>query len=117
MREEIKKITREEVTDEELDLARKAYLNSFVFKFAAKRKIVNRLMGYAYHGYPLDFLEKIKKNIENVTKADILRVAEKHLQPDRMQLLAVGRSEDFDESLSVLGKVNAIDVSIPEQKP
>ncbi|MFQ5864496.1 MAG: M16 family metallopeptidase [bacterium] len=113
MMEEVKKITESEVTDEELNLAKDALLNSFVFNFDTKGEIVNRLMTYEYFGYPLDFLQKAKENIEKVTKEDILRVAKKHLNPDKLQILAVGRPQDFDEPLSVLGTVNEIDITIP----
>jgi hypothetical protein len=58
-------------------------------------------------------LQKTKANVEKVTKADVLRVARKHLRPDKLQILAVGRPQDFDEPLSVLGPVNEIDIIIP----
>ena len=110
---EVEKMAASEVSDEELELARDSYLNAFVFNFDSKGEIVNRLMTYAYYGYPLDFLEKAKEKIEKVTKSDILRVVRKHLHPDKMQILAVGRSQDFDEPLSVLGPVNQMDITIP----
>lgn len=116
MMEEVKKITETEVTDEELALAKESYLNSFVFNFDSKGKIINRLLTYEYFGYPPDFLEKTKENIEKVTKKDVLRVAQKHLKPDKMQVLAVGRPQDFDEPLSVLGAVREIDITIPTPK-
>ncbi len=113
MVEEVRKMTESEVTDEELAIARESYLNSFVFNFDTKGEIVNRLMTYEYFGYPADFLQKTKENVEKVTKADVLRVAAKHLQPDKMQILAVGRPQDFDEPLSVLGPMREIDITIP----
>ena len=113
---EVEKIRESEVTDEELALAKDSFLNSFVFNFDTKGEIVNRLMAYEYFGYPSDFLQKIKANVEKVTKADVLRVAQKHLQPDKLQILAVGRPDDFDEPLSVLGSVNEIDITIPSPK-
>jgi predicted Zn-dependent peptidase len=70
-------------------------------------------MTYAYYDYPLDFLQKTKENVEKVTKDDILRVAKKYLRPDEIQILAVGRPQDFDEPLWVLGSVNEIDITIP----
>jgi zinc protease len=117
MIEEVKKITEAEVTDEELSLAKESYLNSFVFNFDTKGEIVSRLMVYEYYGYPQDFLMKTKTNIEKVTKADVLRVARKHLKPDKLQILAVGRPQDFDEPLSVFGPVNEIDITIPIPPP
>ena len=113
MAEEVKKITESEVTDEELALAKESYLNSFVFNFDSKGDIVERLMTYEYFGYPEDFLQKTKANVEKVTKADVLQVARKHLQPDKLQILAVGRPQDFDEPLSVLGPLREIDITIP----
>jgi zinc protease len=113
MSEEVKKMTEEQVTDEEMDLAKERFINTFVFNFDSKGRIIQRILTYEYFGYPADFLQKIKANVEKVTKADILGVARKHLQPDKMQILAVGRPEDFDQPLSVLGPVNEIDITIP----
>jgi len=113
MAEEVRKMTEAEVTDEELNLAKESYLNSFVFNFDSKGQIVRRLMTYEYFGYPADFLQKTKERVEKVTKADVLRVARDHLKPDKVQILAVGRPDDFDEPLSVLGPVNEIDITIP----
>ena len=116
MTAEVRKITETKVTEEELEVARESFLNSFVFNFDSRREIVSRLMTYAYHGYPLDFLQKVKEGIEKVTREEILLVARKRLRPDQMQILTVGRAEDFDEPLSVIGPVNEIDVVIPEHE-
>lgn len=113
MLREVEKMTESEVTDEELALAKDSFLNSFVFNFDTKGEVVNRIMTYEYFGYPPDFLQKIKENVEKVSKEDVLRVARKHLKPDTVQILAVGRPDDFDEPLSVFGTVNEIDITIP----
>ncbi len=113
MLKEMRLMTEELVTDEELKIAKEGYLNSFVFNFDSVGEIMGRLLTYAYYGYPMDFLQKLRKNIEAVTREDILRVAKKYLKPDQVQILAVGKSDDFDEPLSVLGKVNEIDITIP----
>ncbi len=110
---EIERMKKEEVTDEELALAKDSYLNSFVFNFDTRGEVVNRLMTYEYYGYPKDFLDQTKTNIEKVTKAEVLRVAQKYLQPEKVRILVVGNDKDFDEPLSVLGKVNEIDIKIP----
>jgi zinc protease len=116
MTDEVRKITQTEVTDEELALAKEAYLNSYVFNFDSKGQVIQRLMTFGYFGYPEDFLQKTKDNVEKVTRADVLRVARKHLEPDKIQILAVGRPDDFDQPLSVLGQVHDIDITIPAPK-
>ena len=113
MLREVEKMRESEVTDEELGLAKDSFLNSFVFNFDTKGEVVNRLMTYEYYGYPADFLMKIKENVEKVSKEDVLRVAKKHLKPDKVQILAVGRPQDFGEPMSTLGPVNEIDITIP----
>ena len=116
MLQELKKITEQEVTDDELAKAKDGYLNSYVFNFESKSQIVNRLMSLAYYGYPMDFTEKQKAGVEKVTKADVLRVAKKFIQPGKVQILVVGKKEDFDKPLSSLGKVNVLDIAIPAPK-
>ncbi|MBN1510342.1 MAG: insulinase family protein [Sedimentisphaerales bacterium] len=116
MIEEVRKMTQEEVTDEELALAKDSFLNSFVFNFESRGQIVNRLMTYVYYGYPENFLQKTKENVEKVTKADVLRVAKAHLRPDKVQILVVGKPDEFDQPLSTLGDVKTIDITIPPPK-
>jgi len=116
MVEEVRKMTQEEVTDEELALAKDSFLNSFVFNFESRSQIVNRLMTYVYYGYPEDFLQKTKENVEKVTKADVLRVAKAHLRPDKVQILVVGKPDELDKPLSTLGEVRPIDITIPPPK-
>lgn len=116
MTEEVKGITQSEAADEELALAKESFLNSFVFNFETKSAIVKRLMTYEYYGYPADFLQKTKENVEKVSKKDILFSARQCLKPDQMQVLIVGRPKDIG-SLSQLGKVNEIDINIPPMNP
>jgi zinc protease len=113
---EIDLLRREEVTDEELHLAKEMYLNSFVFNFDNQDKIINRLLDLEYFGYPKDFLDITKKNIEKVTKADVLRVAQKYLQPDKLKILVLGNPKDFDGKLEDFGPVKSIDITIPPGK-
>ena len=126
MMDEVKRISQQEVTDEELEMAKNSYLNSFVFQFDSNGKIVNRLLTYEYYGFPLDFLQKTKENIQKVTKKDVLRVAQTHLHPSDLVVLAVGKDSDFDQPMSVLGVVDTIDIyktekgakeEIPEASP
>ncbi|MFC1763016.1 M16 family metallopeptidase [Planctomycetota bacterium] len=113
MTAEVFRMTQEDVTEEELAVAKESFLNSFVFNFDTRGEIINRLMIYDYYGYPADFLQRTKRGIESVTQPDVRRVAQQHYHPDKMQILIVGRPGDFDRPLSVLGDVNEIDITIP----
>jgi predicted Zn-dependent peptidase len=111
---EVRRLTEEPVSPEELRTAKEGILNSFVFNFDTTGEIVRRLMAYEYYGYPRDFLEKFKANVEKVTAEDVLRAAQARLKPDKLVVLAVGRQQDFDQPLSTLGAVQTIDIAIPE---
>ena len=113
MLDEMKRMRSEEVSDQELKRAKDQFLNSFVFQFDSRAKIIRRMLTYAYYGYPLDFSEQLFKKIETVTQADILAAAQKYLRPEQVQVLVVGKAADFDKPLSELGPVSAIDIAIP----
>jgi len=111
---EIERITQEEVLKEELELAKDAIVNSFVFRYNSPHAIVTQKMSLVYNGYPADYLETYAEKIARVSKADVLAAAQKYLHPDRMTLIVVGNESDFDVPLSKFGNVIQADLSIPE---
>ncbi len=116
IREEVDKLRTTEVTEKELDDAKQAVLNSFVFNFDSPAKTLNRVMRYEYFGYPKDFLFQYQKAIAAVTRADVLRVAKEHIHPEELAIVAVGNPKDFGKSLATLGVLNELDLTIPEPK-
>lgn len=110
---EVEKMQIEEVTDEELKRAIDGFMNSAVFDYDTKSEILGRALRYEYYGYPQDFVEKLMAGIREVTKADIKRVANEYLHPDKFVMLAVGKAGDFDKPLSTFGEVTDIDITIP----
>ena len=117
VREEVERIRTAEVSDQELQTAKDTTLNGFVFHFDRPSKTLNRLVQYEYYGYPRDFIFQYQKAIAAVTKADVLRVAQKYFKPEEMTYVATGNPEAFGTPLSALGlKVTPIDLTIPEPK-
>jgi hypothetical protein len=100
-------------TPEEMKRAKDGWLNSFVFNFDTKGEILGRMMTYDYFGMPRDYLQQLKDAVEKVTPQDIIEVAKRKLNPENLQILAVGKGAEFDEPLSVFGQVNTIDITIP----
>lgn len=115
-RVELEKMRTSEVTEDELKTAKDAVLNSFVFLFDSPVKTLNRVLTYEYFGYPRDFLFEYQKKIAAVTQADVLRVAKRHMRPEDLTIVVAGNAKDFGKPLSVLGKVETLDLSIPEAK-
>ena len=113
MLDEMRLMRSQEVSNEELQRAKDQFMNSYVFQFDSRAKIIRTMLTYAYYGYPLDYSQQIFKKIETVTQADILNAAKKYLQPDQVQILVVGKQADFDKPLGEFGAVNTIDIAIP----
>ncbi len=114
VQQELEKLRATEVTAEELQTAKDAVENSFVFFFDTPARTLNRLVLYQYYGYPADFIFQYQKAIGQVTRADVLRVARKYLRPENLTIVAVGNPKEFGAPLSALGPVQPLDLTIPE---
>jgi zinc protease len=70
-------------------------------------------MAYEFYGYPADFLEKYRVGIEKVQTADVTRAGTKYLHKEKLAVLVVGNTSEFDKPLSSLGPVTTVDITIP----
>jgi zinc protease len=114
---EVERIRTQEVTAEELDSAKQTVINGFIFNFDTPSKTLNRLLVYRYYGYPDDFIFQYQKAVQQITRADILRVAKQYMDPAKFVIVAVGNPKDFGTPLTSLGlPVTDIDLAIPQPK-
>ena len=113
MLDEIGRLKTVPPTANELRKAKDEQLNSFIFRYDSPDKTLNEQVTLAFFGYPKDFLEKYKAGIEAVTAADVSRVANKYIEPSKLAVLVVGNQSEMKTPVSTLGKVTALDISIP----
>ena len=111
--DEIKGLKTEPFTEEELKRAKDQVLNSFIFNYDTKDKVLAEQARLEFYGYPLDFLDKYRDAVEKVTTADLERVAKKYIDPSKLAILVVGNSSEFGTPLSKLGPVQTLDITIP----
>ena len=117
MKSIISGLTKEPVSDDELNAAREYMINSFMFGFTSPVSIVTQRARLEYYGYPDGYLEQYRENIAKVTKADILTVARKYLHPDAFKIVVIGDAAKFDLPLESLGKVRELDLKLNIPKP
>jgi zinc protease len=105
-------------TEEELKRAKDSILNSFLFKYDSKDKILGERELLEFYGYPADYLETYKAGLEKVTVADLAAVAKKYVHPDKLAVLVVGNGPEIKPGLDELklGPVQTIDITIPQPK-
>jgi len=111
--EDIDNLSKQPITEDEIQRAKDAILNAFIFRLDSPDKILGERMTYEYYGYPPDWLDKYQTEIKKVAASDVARVAAKYLHKDQLAVLVVGNTKEFDKPLSSLGPVKTIDITIP----
>lgn len=104
----MQRLREESVSDAELEEAKEAFVNSFVFSFTSPSRIVSRLISLEYDGLPKDFLQQLYNKVVKLTKEDLLRVAQTHLSPERLEILVVGSGDQLPTMLAGFGLVKEI---------
>jgi predicted Zn-dependent peptidase len=113
MKFEINDLVANPPSDDEIRRAKESILNSFIFNYDSRRKILGQQLSYAFYGLPADYLETYRANIEKVTREDVARVAKQYVKPENLSVLVVGKAADFDKPLAELGTVTTLDIAIP----
>jgi hypothetical protein len=114
---EIQRMLDEPVSDAELQFAKDLVLNSEVFDYDSKRKVLDRLVTFEMYGYQPDFLQRYQAAVMELTPQDIQAAVQAAWKPDDLSFLVVGTPSEFDGDLSTFGPVNEIDIAIPAPTP
>jgi zinc protease len=108
-------------TQEELDRAKDDILNSFLFRYDTRDKVLAERERLEFYGFPANYLETYKAALEKVTVADLDAVAKKYVHSDKLAVLVVGDAPQIKPGLDELklGPVHTIDITIaqPNQAP
>ena len=111
---ELSRILDEKVPETELDEARR----TLVAKFALSLERPSELLSYAItrkiYGFPPDYWDTYPAKIMAVSANDVQRVARKYINPETMQVVAVG---DGSKIKSVMEKFGPVEVFDTEGKP
>jgi zinc protease len=115
---EIDGLTNRPFTEEELARAKDNILNSFLFRYDTREKVLAMRVRLEFYGYPADYLETYKAALEKVTVADLNRVATKYIHPGKLAILVVGNGPEIKPSLDELklGPAQKVDITIPMPK-
>ena len=88
--DEMRRMRDHPVTAQELDEAKAFLMGNFPFRMDTLGKLVRLLSGIELYGLGLDYPDRYPAIIAAVTIADVQRVAQQYLHPDRFALVVVG---------------------------
>jgi len=91
--EEIRRIKNEPVSDAELSDAQSFLTGSFPMRIETSSRIASFLVAVEYYDLGLDYIDNYPAYINDITKEDIMRVANKYLDDAEFTLVVVADQE------------------------
>jgi zinc protease len=107
---EVKNVRGEPFSAAELERAKELFARSLPGLFDTSQSSAASVATLFIHGLPLDYYSALPARVESVTAAEVKRVAEKHVNPERMVIVAVGDRATIEPGLKSLnlGSVQAV---------
>jgi zinc protease len=109
LRKEIRAMREADVTDRELAETKDEIVKAFPARFATVNQIAAQMAGLAVYDLPDNELESFTRKIAAVTKADVRKMAEKYLDPERLVIVVVGDQRAHERALRQLADVELRD--------
>jgi zinc protease len=119
---ELKRLRDERVAADELDNAKRAIVGSFALSLEQPQGLLQNIITQKLYDLPADYWDTYPQKVSAVTAEDIQRIAQKYIDLDRLQIVAVGDASKAREVLAKYGKVEVYDadgkpVQASEPKP
>ncbi len=111
---ELERIRDQKVPETELDEARHAVVAGFALSLEQPTQLLGYALESKLYGFPADYWDTYPGKISAVTTDDVQRIAKKYIQPESMQIVAVG---DAPKIKPVLEKYGAVEVYDIQGKP
>jgi predicted Zn-dependent peptidase len=108
---EIRRIRDEKVSDSELADAKRAITARFALSLEQPTGVLAFAMVQKTYGFPPDYWDNYPGQIMAVSAEDLQRVARTYLDPDTMQLVAVGDADKIKPALEKYGPIEVYDSS------
>ena len=108
---EIDRMKKEVVSDEELNRAKAKYVGSFVRAVEQPSTVAAYALEIETEGLADDFYTTYLESINNVTKEDIQRVAQKYFLVDQARIVVTGKASEVLDNLEKV-QFNESDISV-----
>lgn len=95
-------------TDAELALAKASLTRGYPRNFETAQQVARSVAQLALYDLPDTYFEQFVPKVNAIGAADVVRVAEQYLQPDRVTTLVVGDHQSVGPGLDALGLGEAV---------
>lgn len=107
---ELQRIRQDTVMSKELLAAKASIAGAFGRSLENPRTVANFALNIAKYNLPKDYYENYVKNVEAVTKEEVLNVAKKYILPDHTYVVVVGKASDISDGLKQFGDIKYYDI-------
>lgn len=111
---ELKRIRSVPVETAELENAKRALIGSFALSLEDPQALLQNIVTQRLYSLTDDYWDTYPQKVAAVTAADVQRVAQKYVDLDHMQIVAVG---DAAKTRTILAKYGTVEVYDAEGKP
>ncbi len=118
--DEMKNMRNGDFTDKELDAAKNYLTGSFSRSLESPETIARFALNIERYGLDKDYYKNYLKNLNAVTREDIIAVSKKYFEPEESYILVVGKGDDVADGLkkfSLSGKIQYYDIYGNEYDP
>ena len=106
---EIRRIRDEKATAEELEASKRAIVASFALSLEQPVRVLGFAVTAKHYGFAPDYWDDYPRKIMAVSADDVQRVARAYLDPEALQLVAVGDAARIKDALERYGTVQVFD--------
>lgn len=92
---ELNRIRAEDVSDAELADAKNFLTGVFPIRAETQEGLTNLIASQELYGLPENYLQAYRDNVAAITAADVRRVANGHVHPDKLAIVIVGDAGDI----------------------
>lgn len=111
---ELKRIRGVAVDSTELENAKRALIGSFALSLEDPNSLLQNIVTQKLYDLPAGYWDSYPQGVAAVTAADVQRVAQKYVDLDHLQIVAVG---DASKTRTILAKYGTVVVYDAEGKP
>lgn len=111
---ELKRIRAEKVPADEFDRAQRTIVGGWALQLESPQSVLSNWVLSKIYDLPADYWDTYPQKIAAITPEEVQRVAQKYLDLDKLQIIAVGDAKKIGEALKPYGTVVATDA---EGKP